>query len=106
MTMLEPAEGVRLALPEEPEDLRRELRDTVLAGEDWREGFSDDICVGVWLWEQWRPTLEPAGMDREAFLDIVTGYGREVWFWLLGDRQWLPFVEGLAGRVARRLPAR
>jgi hypothetical protein len=106
MTMLEPAAGVRLVMPDEPETLRCELRDVVLAGGDWRQGFSDDVCLGVWLWERWMSTLEPAGMDREAFLDVVTAYRREVWFWLLGDRGWRPFIEGLAGRVARRLPAR
>ena len=105
MIMLEPAEGVRLTLPEEPEELRLGLRQAVLAGEDRREGFSDDICIGVWLWEHWRPTLEPAGMDREAFVEVVTAYRRELWFWLMGDRRWAPLVEGLAGRVARRLPA-
>jgi len=105
MTMLEPTAGVRLNLPEEPEELRRSLRDAVLAGGDWREGFSDDICIGVWLWEQWGPTLEPAGMDRETFVEIVTGYRRELWFWLMGDRRWAQFVEGLAGRVGRRVPA-
>jgi len=104
MTLLEPVEGLRLNLPEEPGSLRTELRDTVLAGADWRSGFSDDICIGVWLWEQWRAALEPAAMDREAFLDVVTGYRREIWFWLIGDRQWGPLVEGLAGRVARRIP--
>jgi len=103
--MLEPVAGVRLTEPEEPGELRVSLRDAVLGGGDWREGFSDDICIGVWLWEQWGPTLEPAGMPRETFVDIVTAYRRELWFWLMGDRQWSQFVEGLAGRVARRLPA-
>ena len=103
MTVLEPAEGLRLAVPEEPAELRLGLRDAVLAGGDWREGFSDDICVGVWLWEQWRPSLEPAGLGREAFLEVVTAYRREVWFWLMGDRQWSQLVEGLAGRASRRL---
>ncbi|HYA68431.1 MAG TPA: hypothetical protein VED63_06840 [Acidimicrobiales bacterium] len=105
MTMLEPAEGVRLCLPEEPEELRLGLRDAVLGGGDWREGFSDDICIGVWIWEQWRPTLEPAGMDRETFVEVVTAYRRELWFWLMGDRRWGQLIEGLAGRVGRRLPA-
>jgi hypothetical protein len=28
-----------------------------------------------------------------------------LWLWLMGERQWLPFLTGLAGRVVRRLPA-
>jgi hypothetical protein len=45
-------------------------------------------------------------MDRETFVDVVTAYGRELWLWLMGERQWDEFVTGLAGRVSRRLPAR
>jgi hypothetical protein len=104
MAMVEPAAGVRLERPDEPSEMRFGLRDALLAGADWREGFSDDICIGLWLWERWRPALEPAGVDREAFIDVVMGYRRELWLWLVGERGWDPFVTGLAGRVARRLP--
>jgi len=103
--VLEPVEGLRLEDPEEPQSMRVSLRDALLAGTDWREGFADDVCVGVWLWERWRPALEPVGMDREAFVDVVVGYRRELWLWLMGERGWDVVVSGLAGRVARRLPA-
>ena len=106
MTVVEPAEGLRLEHPDEPVEMRDALRDALLAGTDWREGFSDDICIGLWLWERWRPALEPAGMSREAFLDVIVSYGRELWLWLMGERVWAQCVSGLAGRVARRLPAR
>ena len=66
--------GLRLELPAEPEELRVGLRDALLAGGDWREGFSDDICIGVWLWSRWQPVLEPAGCSREDFVDIVVGH--------------------------------
>jgi len=102
--VLEPAEGLRLAQLEEPRAMKEALRDALLAGADWREGFADDVCVGVWVWEAWRAALEPAGMDREAFVDAVVGYRRELWLWLAGERGWDPFVAGLAGRVARRIP--
>jgi hypothetical protein len=103
---LEPAEGVHLERIDEPVEMRIGLRQALLDGADWREGFSNDICIGVLLWERWRPALEPAGMDREAFIDVVIGYGRELWLWLMGERQWAEFNDGLAGRVNRRLPAR
>jgi hypothetical protein len=45
-------------------------------------------------------------MDREAFVDVVIAYGRELWLWLMGERQWDEFLAGLAGRVSRRLPTR
>jgi hypothetical protein len=103
MSVVEPVEGLRLEHPEEPVDMQRGLRDAILGGANWRDGFADDICVGVWLWERWRPALEPAGMDREAFIDVIVGYRRELWLWLMGERGWSPLVSGLAGRVARRL---
>jgi hypothetical protein len=103
---LEPAEGVHLEHLDEPVDIRIGLRQALLEGADWREDFSTDISIGIFLWERWRPALEPAGMDREAFLDVATGYGREIWLWLMGERQWEELISGLAGRVNRRLPAR
>jgi hypothetical protein len=94
-----------LDVPPEPDELRVALRDELLAGGDWREGFSDDICIGVWLWSHWQPVLEPAGCTREDFVEIVVANRRELWLWLLGDRRWEQYATGLAGRVVRRLPA-
>ena len=94
-----------LEFPPEPESLRVGLRDALLEGGNWREGFSDDICIGVWLWSRWQPVLEPGGCTREEFVDIVVAYRRELWLWLLGDRRWEQYVSGLAGRVIRRMPA-
>ena len=91
---------------DEPMEMRNGLRQALLEGADWREGFSNDVCIGVFLWERWRPALEPAGMDREAFIDIVIGYRRELWLWLMGERRWDEFNAALAGRVNRRLPKR
>jgi hypothetical protein len=102
--VLEPVDGVRLPWLEEPQDIRRDLRASVLQGADWRTGFSDEVCIGVWLWERWRPTLEGRGMHREEFLDVVVDFGRELWLWLMGDRIWDQYLPALAGRVARRLP--
>src|SRR5580658_1375631 len=106
MTVVEPVEGLRLDHPEEPVEMRNALRNALLAGVDWREGFSDDVCVGLWWWERWRPALEPAGMGREAFIEGIISYRRELWLWLMGERIWDQCVSGLAGRVARRLPPR
>ena len=105
MTVFEVDGGPRLDLPDEPQDLKERLRRALLDGADWRAGLSDDICIGVWLWSAWRPVLEPAGCTREAFIDQVVAYRREVWLWLLGDRQWASLLTGLAGRLVRRMPA-
>jgi len=50
------------------------------------------------------PALEPLSMDREAFVDVIISYRRELWLWLIGERTWEQCISGLAGRVARRLP--
>jgi hypothetical protein len=105
MTVFEVEGGPRLELPDEPLDLRVGLRDALLNGQDWRKGFSDDICIGLWVWGRWQPALEPNGMSREEFVDIVIADKRELWLWLMGERQWIQFLSGLAGRVVRRLPA-
>ena len=104
MTVVEVDGGPRLELPEEPLDLKAGLRDALLEGRDWREGIGDDVCLAVWLWKLWQPALEPFGMSREDFVDHVTGYRHELWLWVIGERQWLQFTTGLAGRVVRRLP--
>jgi hypothetical protein len=105
MTVVEVDGGPRLELPEEPVDVKANLRDTLLEGHDWREEFADDMCLAIWLWSLWQPALEPYGMSREDFFDQVIAFRRELWLWLIGDRQWLQYVTGLAGRVVRRLPA-
>ena len=106
MSLVEqPSPSVHLEVLDEPVEMRDGLRQALLEGADWREGFGTDICIGVFLWERWRPALEPAGMDREAFVDVVVGYGRELWLWLMGERRWEQFLEGLGGRIRRRLPA-
>jgi hypothetical protein len=45
-------------------------------------------------------------MDRDRFQEIVTGYRRELWLWVMGERTWSQCAGGLLGRVQRRLPAR
>lgn len=97
---------ITLEQPEEPVEVRDGLRRALLDGTDRREGFSNENCVGILLWQRWRSALEPVGMDREAFIDVVVGYRRELWLWLVGERPWEQFISGLAGRVVRRLPRR
>ena len=57
--------------------------------------------VAPWLWERWR-VLESAGVDRARFIAIVTGYRREIWLWLMGERTWAQCCSGLIGRIDRR----
>jgi hypothetical protein len=105
MTVFEAVGAPKMELPEEPVDIKEGLRGALLAGQKWRDGLSDEICIVLWLWGLWRPALEPSGMTREEFVDLVSDDRRELWLWLMGERQWFPFITGLAGRVVRRLPA-
>ena len=99
-----PEGQLRLEVPSEPTEMRSGLRDVILSGGDPRSEFSNDICLAVWLWDRWRSSLEPVGLERETFVDIAVDYGREIWLWIIGERRWEQCVEGLAGRVERRLP--
>ena len=94
-----------LPLPEEPADLRAQMRALL---EDWPEEgarvVGDASFVADPLWEEWREYLEGAGLDRDRFIGIARGYSGELRLWVVGERPWDHCVAGLAGRVRRRLP--
>jgi hypothetical protein len=96
-----------LHLPEEPVELRTSTR--TLIEEDPERGAAV-VDGGSWiadpLWERWGPALKALGMDRERFLEVVAGYRRELWLWVMGERTWAQAAGGLLGRVQRRLPER
>jgi hypothetical protein len=95
-----------LSVPEEPVELRRRTR--ALIEQDPERGaavLDAGSFVADPLWERWGPALEPAGMPRARFDEIVTGYRRELWLWVMGERTWAQSAGGLLGRVRRRLPS-
>lgn len=94
----------RLDLPPEPTALRESMRAKVVSGGDARSGPDGSGLLAI-LWEGWMTSLEPAGVDRESFVEILEAYGREIWLWIAGERTWAQCLEGLAGRISRRLPA-
>ena len=104
MTVFEEEAGTQLEFPDEPVDLRVGLRDALLEGQEWPGGVEDDLCIGRWLWARWGSALEPEGMDRKGFDVELLADRRELWLWLMGERQWSQFVESLMGRILRRLP--
>ena len=94
-----------MALPEEPAELRAEVR--ALLEDRPEEGarvLDDATFVADPLWKEWGEDLEGAGMDRDRFLEISRGYSGELRLWVVGERPWDHCVAGLAGRVRRRLP--
>ena len=101
--MTAPAE---LTLPEEPVELRRATR--ALVEQDPARGAAvvdDGGFLADPLWERWGPALEAAGLSRDRFDEIVAGYRRELWLWVMGERTWAQSAGGLLGRVRRRLPS-
>lgn len=107
MTGTAPGPSPTLALPKEPVELRRRTR--ALIEDDPARGAAV-VDAGAWvadpLWGVWGPALQPAGMDRDRFGEIVAGYRRELWLWVMGERTWAQAAGGLLGRVQRRLPPR
>ncbi len=96
----------KLPLREEPVELRVQTR--ALLEESPEEGarlVGEATFVADLLWEDWRGTLEPAGMPHERFVEISRGYSDELRLWVVGERPWDHCAAGLAGRVQRRLPA-
>jgi hypothetical protein len=96
-----------LSVPEEPVELRRRTR--ALVEQDPARGAAlvdDGAFLADPLWQRWGPALEAAGLSRDRFGEIVAGYRRELWLWVMGERTWAQSAGGLLGRVKRRLPAR
>jgi len=92
-----------LGLPEEPALIGDQLRNARFAGTPWDDPAVEP-ALATWLWEEWGPTLESAGMDRARFGSALSADRRELWLWVVGERQWNQFASGLAGRLRRRLP--
>ena len=106
MTGAPPGLPPSLPLPEEPVELRRRTR--ALIEQDPERGAAV-VDAGAFLadplWGAWGPALERAGVDRDRFGEVVAGYRRELWLWVMGERTWAQAGGGLLGRVRRRLPA-
>lgn len=93
----------RLHLPDEPTGRRDSWRRAVLDGVPLREVAGGADGVATWLWARWS-VLAAAGVEADRFAELVVGYRRELWLWLIGDRTWVQCCAGLIGRVARRVP--
>ena len=94
-----------LPLPAEPVALRAETR--ALVERSPADGAAL-ISRGEWiaepLWHGWGAVLEGAGMRKAQLVQITADYRRELWLWVMGERTWAQCVDGLRGRVLRRLP--
>jgi hypothetical protein len=92
-----------LHVPDEPTVLAERWLAAVLDGQDLGSVLSEEKDgVIAWLWSRWR-TLASAGLSEDGLGEIVSGYRREIWLWLAGERTWAQCCSGLIGRVNRRL---
>lgn len=58
-----------------------------------------------YLWREWADQLEPCGVDRDQLVAELARWSRELWLWVMGERQW-PEVAGLVyGGLMRKGPA-
>ncbi|MBV9453267.1 MAG: hypothetical protein JOZ19_03990 [Rubrobacter sp.] len=96
---------VKLALPEEPIQLRAATR--ALIEDSPKEGIrlvNAGFPMADFLWKEWGAQLEGMGMDRAKFLHVTRGYAGEIRLWVMGERPWEHCISGLSGRILRRLP--
>ena len=93
-----------LHVPEEPTVRAEGWLSAVLEGRPLDEVLTGEDGVAEWLWSRWR-SLGAAGLAERELGQIVLGYRREVWLWLVGERTWAHCCSGLVGRVTRRLGA-
>jgi hypothetical protein len=94
------------APPAEPVQLRRRIRaaaDSDPAGA--RRDLADGGAVADELWRSWRAELEVLGADRAAVAAASSALARELWLWVMGERQWPEVAALVYGRVGRHLPA-
>ena len=95
----------RLRAVEEPLDLRRRLR--VLVAEDPAAAHDEAVrLVAQRLWRRWKGEHALSGVRAGSVRNWVAGGERELWLWIAGDRSWEHVIDGLAGRVSRRLPGK
>jgi hypothetical protein len=100
------ASRLQLRLSPVPEPL--ELREALLAlGRERPRELIQRLGEGEWvvelLWSQWGAGLRRAGAERALLASVVRGYRLELWLWVVGERRWEQVLDGLAGRVARRV---
>lgn len=100
--------------PTEPGQLRLSLRaDAERDPEGLRVRLSDPASqagadsVPVWLWQAWGTELGAGGADLSALGAAAAALGREVWLWVMGEREWdelAGLLYGRAVRLARQRP--
>jgi len=91
-----------LHVPREPSTLRGTLHRAAVEDPD---GAS--VLIGkelsLWLWRSWCDALRARGVTRSEVRAVLVDDRREAWLWVMGERTWAQLIDGLIGRVNRRL---
>lgn len=91
-----------------PEPLELKERTTRLALESpsaARERLAEGEWLAGYLWAEWARELEPAGVTREALVAELSRWRRELWLWVMGERQWKEAAGLVYGGVLRQAGA-
>lgn len=87
------------------ETLQQEVRTQILDHPDtWPDMAGDGRWLTDQLWPHWAATLEPHDVTNDHLAQVVAGYRRELWLWIVGERTWEHTLTALAGRLWRRTP--
>ncbi|HEV2368454.1 MAG TPA: hypothetical protein VGR90_01185 [Acidimicrobiales bacterium] len=88
--------------PAEPVDLKAHWRATAEADPaGMRAALADPAPLVEWMWARWGPELETDGADEGSLARAATALDREVWLWVMGERQWAELAALLYGRSVR-----
>jgi hypothetical protein len=61
--------------------------------------------AGEVLVREWAGELADAGVSAGTFHSATSGFARELWLWVAGERRWQPTAESLFARAVRRAAA-
>lgn len=92
-----------LAPAPEPVALRQRMRaQAEEAPADARAELSEGHWLAPWLWAEWGPDLEAAGLGPDDLAREAGRWARELWLWVMGERQWPEVANLLYGGTLRR----
>ncbi len=95
-----------LNIPEEPTEVKDRARASLEhSPKKGSRTINDAAFIAEYLWGEWGEDIESAGVEYDRFLTIARGNAGEARLWVVGERPWSHFADGLAGRVRRRAGA-
>jgi hypothetical protein len=92
-----------LAPAPEPTALRQRMRARAEdAPAQARQELAEGSWIAPWLWAEWGPDLEPSGLSESDLAGEAGRWAKELWLWVMGERQWPEVAALLYGGTLRR----